>query len=102
MEKRLILHPEAEKELSESYDWHNANRENSGEQFLNQVNIRLKEILQRPESRSADEDGIRWTGIAKFPYHIFYLFKPQTVWILAIWHTSRKPDDWRKRRKDVE
>lgn len=102
LEKKLILHPEAEKELNESYDWHNSNRENSGEQFLNQVNLRLKEIQQKPESRSADEDGIRWTGISKFPYHIFYIFKSPIVWILAIWHTSRKPDDWRKRKGDVE
>ncbi len=102
MEKKLILHPEAEKELNASYDWHQNNRKNSGDQFLNQVDLKLIEILKKPESFSVDEDGVRWTGLSKFPYHIFYIFKAPVVWILAIWHTRRKPDDWRKRKDDIE
>lgn len=95
------FHPDAEKEFKESVIWHENNRRKSGKEFAESVFSQIDKIQSSPESRSADEDGIRWTGVSKFPYHIFYLFKAPIIWILAIWHNSRRSDGWRKRKEDV-
>ncbi|HMV77902.1 MAG TPA: type II toxin-antitoxin system RelE/ParE family toxin [Leptospiraceae bacterium] len=102
MEKKLRLHPKAEEELNQSYDWHNENRSGSGDDFLDSVKNKIDQISENPESRSADSDGVRWASVAKFPYHIYYLFRAPIVWILAIWHNSRKPEGWKERVNDLD
>lgn len=70
MGRKLRLHPKAEEELNQSYDWHNENRSGSRDDFLDSVQNKLDQISENPESRSADSDGVRWASVAKFPYHI--------------------------------
>jgi plasmid stabilization system protein ParE len=101
LEENLKFHPKAEEEFHLSYDWHEQNRKNSGESFVNSVNNKLIEIQNNPEGRSADERGVRWASISKFPYKIFYIFKKPIVWILAVWHNSRTPDSWKKRIDNI-
>ena len=102
MANQFRFHPKANSEFRDSVKWHKQNREDSGKEFANDTFSKIDEILKKPESRSQDEDGIRWIGLSKFPYHIFYIFKAPVVWILAIWHTSRKKDKWRDRKIDIE
>jgi hypothetical protein len=53
------FHPEANTEFKDSVKWHESNRKNSGKEFAELILERIEEITQKPESRSADEDGIR-------------------------------------------
>lgn len=93
MENNYQFHPETNEDFKKSVKWHENNRKHSGKEFAEEVLERIDTITRNPENHSQDEDGIRWTSLSKFPYHIYYLFKAPIVWILAIWHTSREPDD---------
>ena len=102
MEKNYQFHPEANNEFKESVKWHNRNRSESGEEFAVSVFDKLEQITENPESHSADSDGVRWASVAKFPYHIYYLLRAPIIWILAIWHNSRKPEGWKERVNNLD
>ncbi len=101
MDERYKFHPKAKEELKNSVKWHETNRENSGQEMAISTYNKIHEIVNNPEGRSADKREVRWASVSDFPYKIFYIFKKPIVWILAVWHNSRKPNGWKKRIDDV-
>lgn len=101
MEEKFKFHPEAKKEFKDSVRWHETNRSDSGKEFASSSFDKINEIVNKPKARSADENGVRWASIKDFPYKIFYYIQSPFIWVLAIWHNSRKPKGWQDRIDDV-
>ena len=93
MSHRVELHPQAENELSESYQWYEERSEGLGFRFINSINKRLKEIADHPERYPKKKGKYRETGTEIFPYIIIYeiLIKENIVFVLYIFHSKRNP-----------
>jgi plasmid stabilization system protein ParE len=89
----VIFHPEAEKEYLDACNWYESEVPGLGQRFKNAVLKQIERILQNPELYPAKERNYRESITEVFPYVIVYKIgkNSDTLNIVAIYHTSRKP-----------
>ena len=96
--KQVILDSEAENELSDSVTFYERRQPGLGLEFERAAREAIRTIQANPERHPQQKDGTRRLVMERFPYVIHYADLPDTVWILAFAHTSRKPGYWQRRR----
>ena len=69
----------------------------AGQRFAEDLRATLNGIVAFPRSCQANEDGARQKPLRKHPYVIVYRLDEETVEIIAVANTSRKPGYWRDR-----
>jgi toxin ParE1/3/4 len=97
MKYRLIIRPEAERDLNEGFSWCEEKRKGLGYDFVLQVDAGIKFIQRNPEIHQIGYKNTRKHLIRKFPYKIIYLVDIDRVVILGIIHGKRSPDFVKKR-----
>ena len=45
--------------------------------------------------------GYRRVNLKVFPFYIAYIIREDTLWIIAIAHSHRKPEYWIKRKYEI-
>jgi hypothetical protein len=45
--------------------------------------------------------GYRRVNLRTFPYYIAYIVHENTLWILAVAHSHRKPEYWIERKQEI-
>ncbi|HXD89245.1 MAG TPA: type II toxin-antitoxin system RelE/ParE family toxin [Urbifossiella sp.] len=99
--KPVVVHSLAAREIRESIDYYNGVRDGMGDKFSTVVERALKNIGRSPKASSPYPGGYRKFVLRRpFPYCIFYLQYEDRVWIAAVYHSSREPDGWKKRRPE--
>lgn len=101
-ETALELHPEADAEIEEAFEWY---RQHLGDaraaRLLDAVNLRLQSIREAPE-RWPIVRGVspiaRLRIVRGFAYTIFYRVRPAGILVLALAHHRRQPLYWSHRR----
>jgi hypothetical protein len=73
MKHQIIIRPEAENDLRESFLWYEEKRQGLGHDFLLQIEAGLKFIQRNPELTPVEYKEARKRIIKKFPYKIIYL-----------------------------
>lgn len=92
MKYRVIIRPEAESDLKETFSWYEEKREGLGYDFLLQVDAGLKFIEREPTIFSLGYKTTRKHLLKKFPYKIIYLLESEKIIILAVIHGGRNPE----------
>ena len=101
----LHIHPQAYAEAVDAADRYESELVGLGDRFTDTVIASLRQIEQFPrrfaklESFQVDAE-IRRVLLSKFPYLVIYEVFPDMVHVLAIAHSSRRPDYWIQRRGD--
>ena len=72
MAAELILTPDAEKDISEAYDWYEKRRAGLGEEFLSCLDASIERIRRTPELYGAVYKDYRHALIRRFPYTVWY------------------------------
>ena len=94
---RLIINPFAEQDILEARDWYNEQKENLGNELIQEIKQTVISIevnpLQFPEVRK----NIRRAIVNRFPYSIFFTVNTTVINVFALFHTSRNPKVWKKR-----
>jgi hypothetical protein len=82
---------EASAEIEESYIWYEEQKDGLGELFLQHLDYALKNIQKNPDAflRIANH---RQYHMDNFPFVILYEKIGRTIYIDAVFHTSRNPD----------
>ena len=93
----IHYHPEALKEMVEAAIFYEEHQEELGSRFLDAIEDSLTKITIHPTIWRADQQGRRKYRIKRFPYLLIYTISQETIYILAVAHTSRKPNYWRVR-----
>ena len=101
MKYKIIIRPEAEYDLKETFSWYEDKRKGLGHVFLLQVDAGLRFIERNPEIHPAEYKETRKHLIKRFPYKIIYLIEKQTIIILAVIHTKRSPRLIKKRTNNI-
>jgi plasmid stabilization system protein ParE len=97
MKHKVIVRPEAEDDLKESFSWYEDKRRGLGYDFLLQVDAGINFIKRNPEIHPIEYRGTRKHLIKRFPYKIVYLKEEEKIVIVAVIHGRRRPDLIRKR-----
>jgi mRNA-degrading endonuclease RelE of RelBE toxin-antitoxin system len=89
----IIFHPEADAELLESVEWYEKQNKGLGTRFFLSVKEVLTRIQNRPETFGYARRPFREASVIFFPYTIVYKMNKlrKTVYVSAIYHTSRNP-----------
>ena len=95
---RLIIKPFAELDATKAANWYNDKRESLGNEFLLVLDAKLNAIRRNPNHFQVVYKNIQRALTERFPYGIFFIVEDGTIYVLAIQHTSRNPEIWKKRK----
>ncbi len=91
----LILAPEAETDVVETYEWYEACRRGLGEEFLSCVDATLSGISRHPALHAIAFSNHRRVLVRRFPYAVFYEVVDELVTVYGVLHTARDSAKWR-------
>jgi plasmid stabilization system protein ParE len=84
----------AARDFEAARSWYDQRSNKLGRRFVDDVVSSIETIRERPESFPVVRRGVRATRCRKFPYRIYFDVLGDRVALLAIYHTSRRPDRW--------
>ncbi len=94
---KLVLRPEAEKDLAEAHAWYEKRASGLGAEFLAAVERVLEAIQDNPLRYPVIHQSIRRALTRRFPYCVFFVYDRGAVSVLAVMHAARDPHKWRER-----
>jgi toxin ParE1/3/4 len=92
----VVLTLDAEAEFNDAVDWYEEHL-GTGADFIARVRAVLRRIGQAPEMHRVIEGDVRRTLVDRSPYAVLYRAKADRVEVIAIFHGSRDPGEWRRR-----
>ena len=99
MKYKVIVRPEAELDLSDAVKWYEENLKGLGSNFLLSVEAAIQSLSRNPETYPKVYKNIRRALIRKFPFGVHYIIEENQIIILAVFHFSRNPNNWKSRIK---
>ena len=97
MKYQLIVRPEAEAEMAESFNWYEDRLAGLGSDFLLCIDAIFNSISRSPQQYPIVYKNIRRAITRRFPYEVFYIENESKIIILAVFHAKRNPKSWQKR-----
>ncbi|MBE7479012.1 MAG: type II toxin-antitoxin system RelE/ParE family toxin [Polyangiaceae bacterium] len=94
---RVVLEPEAERDITDAYDWYEEQRSGLGERFLASVAESLEQIARAPKANPIVERSVRRKLLRTFPYSVLYRDSDDTLFVVACFHGKRDPAVRRRR-----
>lgn len=94
---RSKFHPEALAEFDDAIDYYDIEADGFGDRFREHIRTAVTEIEESPNAWPYYDDYVRRHLVSVFPYVVLYLEVDDYLLIVAVMHTSRKPDYWRNR-----
>ncbi|MFH0999800.1 MAG: type II toxin-antitoxin system RelE/ParE family toxin [Bacteroidota bacterium] len=94
---KIVFKPFAETDVSEAAKWYNDKRDGLGKEFLLVLDAKINAIKRNPEQFRVVYKSIRRALTERYPYGIYFLLENETIYILAVIHTSRNPKTWENR-----
>lgn len=98
---RISIDPDALQDIQDATDWYNKQLPGLGTRFLTQVRAQINSLKKRANIYAVRYEDVRCMLIKQFPFLVHFTIdeKQRAVEIFAIFHTSRNPQIWLKRRK---
>lgn len=93
-------HPDARDEIRSSYEWYLERNVEKADEFLDRVLTLIDLALDYPEIGSPYLYRTRRLLLRSFPFIIVYQELRETLFIVALSHTSRRPGYWRDRLEE--
>ena len=88
----------AKLELAESAERYEQQKEGLGLDFVAHVKDVLDEIASNPRRYPIVFGDTRKGIVSKFPYCVYYRVKADRIVVTAVFHSSRDPAEWQKRK----
>jgi len=84
---RAIFHPAARRELEETIDHYNTERQGLGREFQEEVQRVLTLLIRFSRLGQPVRGSVRRMMLSRFPYHLYYrLLETDNLRILAVAH----------------
>lgn len=96
-ERSINLDPRAERDVAAAVEWYDQHNRELGDHFVEKLDELLQRITEHPRVYRGIENEVRRGLMKQFPYAVYYQFDDVTVRVLAVLHTSRRPDYWKNR-----
>lgn len=94
----LIVSPEAEHELNESFNFYEEKLPGLGGDLVLEVDEMFNRIASNPEQfQKVRKKQVRKAFLKRFPFGVYYVINKNIINVLAIFHHSRNPKQLKKR-----
>jgi plasmid stabilization system protein ParE len=90
-------HPEARDEIRSAYEWYLERNVEKADEFLGRFLTLIDMAVDYPDIGSPYLYHTRRLLLRSFPFIIVYQHQRETLWVVALAHTSRRPGYWRDR-----
>jgi len=77
-------------DFQSAYGWYEEQRPGLGLEFAAEFRLAYRRLCRGPLLYSVRFESIRRLNLARFPYGIFYVVKPNELHVLAVLHGSRE------------
>lgn len=94
---KILFTKQAKEELSISRKYYNQCRSGLGAEFTSDIKNSIIIISENPFQFQECFPQIRKANTLRFPFSLFYHIQDSSIKIIAIFHNSRNPDEWKKR-----
>jgi len=99
MEKyNISFSPEARNEILKAYLWYKMEQPGLEKNFREQLLVKIESIKQNPKTSSFIYKDLRSARMKVFPYNIIYRIANLNIQVIAVFHHSRNPKEWKRRR----
>ncbi len=95
---RVVSHPEADQELEAAALWYEERQPGLGEDFLDEFERTLGQIVAAPERSRKILGDNRKLNLDRFPFAIVYSARDDVLYIKAVTHLHRRPFYWTRRQ----
>ena len=96
---KLTILQQADEELYQAAKYYENQQAGLGYKFLDEVEQHVMWIKRNPTTARLRQGNYRRVNLKIFPFYIPYVIHHDTIWILAIAHSYRKPNYWNERKK---
>ncbi len=97
---KLLINPFAELDLQLAKEWYNLQKEELGNEFIQEITTTLTRIKLNPKQFPKIRRDIRKAIVNRFPFGIFFVVHSNTINVFAVFHNSRNPIKWEGRMND--
>ena len=97
----IVFVPEAKNEFLDAIAYYEEARSGLGERFKGEADRCILWIADHHELYRVRPEGYRRINLRAFPYNIPFITRSSALWILAVAHSSRKPEYWISRQKNI-
>jgi len=94
---KIKLHPKAEEDLYEALKYYSQIDVKIKEKFIYHLDSTFEKIIKFPNLYQHETKTIQKVLMDKFPYIVMYEQYQDIIMILAIFHTSRNPNNLKNR-----
>ncbi len=94
---QIIITEAAEEDLRQAFLWYEQQREGLGLEFETTVNDAVDSIASNPFKTAIRYKTVRVFYLDRFPYGLHFTEQENTVTIIAAYHTSKSPENWKNR-----
>lgn len=100
MEIKIIYSHFVKQDLREINDWYREIDKKLWNNFIKEFRSKINFIKENPLSLELKYDDNRIIFLKKFPYgiHYFYNKEENLLEIYSVFHTSKNPENWKKRK----
>jgi plasmid stabilization system protein ParE len=88
------LDDEAILEFDGAVRWYEQRNADAALRFTHAVNAALKGIVEYPDRWPFEIDDIRTCPVPDWTFAIYYRIEQKQIRVLAVFHTSRDPQEW--------
>ena len=93
----VFFTPESKEDALDAYFWYEQYSPELGKSFHECLDSKIELLKQNPKTASYIYKDLRSSKIKKFPFNIIYKVTGSQIHVIAIFHHSRNPKEWRKR-----
>src|SRR5438132_1528588 len=88
----------ARREFDGAFDYLEDQEPGLGIRFEAEVKAHIRQILQQPNRFPKATRMTRVASLLVFQFNIYYRERGDVIYIVAVYHHSRKPDGWKYRK----
>ena len=92
MIRRVIIRPEAKRDLREAKDWYRSTSRELSNDFVRRVDDAIALARERPLAFQIGQRTFRRVLLHRFPYALFYHSGDDRIVVVAILHQARNPE----------
>ena len=97
MNYKVVLEKDAIADLSAAFEWYEEQLDGLGKEFLISSEASFSFLERTPEVFQSIFEEVKRSPIKRFPFGIFYIIRKDIVHVVAIYHSRRDPEGWKKR-----
>lgn len=91
---QLLAEPRVAGDLLRARRYYEQQRYALGDEFLTEISMTYSSIQENPLKYQVLHSDIRRALCRRFPFGVFFSVKSETIFILAVLHTAKNPEEW--------